>query len=149
MCRLMGSKKVFYISVNFKQIQMLTMSKFCYHICINYKTLWAFRFILTLFCTSLVSDSYIMVHVLYFQPILNNDTITGSHSLSSRLIKSCRSSRSPVRRFWDRSIMCAREPMWWPMASRSRPLSLSLTDCRVSRICWEKRECDLLSPHLL
>lgn len=61
-----------------------------------------------------------------------------SDSLSSRLMKSCRSSRSPVRRFRDRSIMCARSPMWWPMARRSRPLSLSLTDCRVSRIWGEK-----------
>lgn len=28
--------------------------------------------------------------------------------------------------------------MWWPMARRSRPLSLSLIDCRVSRIWGEK-----------
>lgn len=53
-------------------------------------------------------------------------------------MKSCRSSRSPVRRFRERSIMCARSPMWWPMARRSRPLSLSLIDCRVSRIWGEK-----------
>lgn len=49
-------------------------------------------------------------------------------------MKSCRSSRSPVRRFRERSIMCPRSPMWWPMARRSRPLSLSLIDWRVSRI---------------
>lgn len=72
--------------------------------------------------------------------ILSTHPKRDSHSPSSRLMKSCRSSRSPVRRFWDRSIMCARGPMWWPMARRSRPLSLSLTDCRVSRICRSKRE---------
>lgn len=56
------------------------------------------------------------------------------HILSSRLMKSCRCSWSPVCAFLERSSTWARSPIWWPMDIRSTPLSLSRNDWRVSLI---------------